>query len=305
MIKIGTGFLYNGKNFLDVRQGEADTLEDLRTWNLNIPPGFEVCVDGVWYVYNPEYTFDSETGYFRKRIDVELGDSVDFSGVQSQIDELMTEVFPLSLTISGGDTYELGSTQTPHLTWTVKRKGSTVNPTSATVDNSTEGVSADKKSWTGSPITNTKTYTVRVGYQGLTKSGTASYTFRLRKYYGVSSSDTLGQLNSDNERIIDVAREDLSGFSSTWATGWTMGATDFNCTGGKYPYYIIPSSYYNADTFKCWVGGLRNTDLVVSMQKLTNASGYIDPQTGEPPLYAVIRLGTLQTGQLSIRFATE
>ena len=284
MIKIGTGFLYNGKNFLDVRQGEADTLEDLRTWNLNIPPGFEVCVDGIWYVYNPEYTFDSETGYFRKRIDVELGDSIDFSGVQGQIDELMSEVFPLVLSISGGgNTYELGSTQTPHLSWTVTRKGSTVNPTSATVDGSSEGVSADLKSWTGSSITNTKTYTVRVGYQGLSKSGTASYTFRLRKYYGVSSKTTL-----DNSDILGLANK-------SWATGWTMSAATFDCTGGKYPYYVIPSSYYDPSTFKCWVGGLRNTDLVVNTQDVVNASGYTAS-------YAVIRLGTLQTGQLSIRF---
>ena len=282
MIKIGTGFLYNGKNFLDVRQGSADSLEDLRTWNLNIPPGFEVCVDGVWYVYNPEYDPDPETGRFRKRIDIELGDSIDFSGVQNQIDELMTEVFPLSLTISGGGTYELGSTQTPHLSWTVTRKGSLVNPTSATVDNSTEGVSDDMKSWTGASITNNKTYTVRVSYQGLSKSGSSSYTFRLRKYYGVSAKETL-----DNSDILS--------FSSSWATGWTMSATTFDCTGGKYPYYVIPSEYYNASTFKCWVGGLRNTDLVVTTQNVTNTSGYTAS-------YAVIRLGTLQTGQLSIRF---
>jgi hypothetical protein len=66
MINIGTNLLYNGKNFLDLRQGHANSLEDLKTWDLNIPPGFEVCVNGEWYVYNPEFEEDEITGKFRK-----------------------------------------------------------------------------------------------------------------------------------------------------------------------------------------------------------------------------------------------
>lgn len=283
MIDIGTNILYNGKNFLDLRQGKADSLADLKTWSLNIPTGFEVCVGGVWYVYNPEFEEDEITGKFRKRIDVELGASVDVSGMQGQISELMDAVFPLSLSISGGGgTYETGSTITPHLTWSVSRKGVAVNPTSATVNNSTEGVGSDKKSWTGSPITTTTTYTVKVGYQGLEKSGTASFTFRLHKYFGVSAKTSL-------------TNSDILAFSNAWATGWTDNARTYDCTGGKYPYYIIPSSQYDPSTFKCWVGGLRNTDLVVTTQTVTNSSGYTTS-------YAVIRLGTLQTGVLSIRF---
>jgi hypothetical protein len=74
-----------------------------------------------------------------------------------------------------------------------------------------------------------------------------------------------------------------------------MNATTFNCTGGKYPYYVIPSSLYNPSTFKVWIGGLRNTDLVVTIQEITNALSFVES-------YAIIRLGTKQTGVLSIRF---
>lgn len=305
MIKIGTSFLYNGKNFLDTRQGEADSLEDLRAWNLNIPPGFEVCVDGVWYVYNPEFENDPETGYFRKRIDVELGGSVDILGMQNQINALMRKTFPLSISITRSSPYELelGSSTTPTLTWKIERNGSTVtldpNRDSVTVSGGVGTVSQNLSSWTSSsPISSNKTYTVNVSYyteQGtLAASGKASYSFALRKYYGVSSSETIG--NGDTGLI--VVSQDIPNFSHPFASGWTMTTTTFDCTGGKYPYYIIPSSLYDEGTFKCWVGGLRNTDLVVTTQDVINASGYTSS-------YAVIRLGTLQTGQLSIRFATE
>lgn len=69
-VRISTNYLFNGVGFLDSRQGMATTLNDLRNWNFSevaIPDGFEVCVDGVWYIYNSDYLEDSETGKFRKR----------------------------------------------------------------------------------------------------------------------------------------------------------------------------------------------------------------------------------------------
>jgi len=283
MINIGTNLLYNGKNFLDFRQGYANAPEDLKTWDLNIPPGFEVCVNGEWYIYSPEFEEDEITGKFRKRVDVEL-EGVDISSVQSQISELMDAVFPLSLSITkGGGTYETGSSITPRIEWNVTRKGVSVVPETATVNNSTEGIDSNKKGWTGSfPILSTTSYSIKVGYQGLEKSGSTTFTFNLRKYFGVSEKTTL-------------TNSDILSFSTAWATSWTMAATTFNCTGGKYPYYIIPSSLYNPSTFKCWIGGLRNTDLITTTQNVTNSSGHTSS-------YEVIRLGTLQTGVLSIRF---
>ena len=285
MIKIGTNFLYDGKNFLDLRQGEADSTEDLKTWNINIPVGFEVCVNGTWYVYNPE--FESETtGHFKKRIDVELNNSTDFDNINEQLAELQNTVFPLSLSVSPGQstTNEMGSTINPSLSWTVTRKGSRVSPTEAFVNDSTEGIDPDLSSYHSKSSIKTNTnYNVKVKYKGLVASQNISYVFRLKKYYGVSANETL-----TNSEVLNLE-------GSTWATSWTMNATTFNCTGGKYPYYVIPSSLYNPSTFKVWIGGLRNTDLVVTIQEITNALSFVES-------YAIIRLGTKQTGVLSIRF---
>lgn len=284
MIKIGTNFLYNSKNFLDLRQGEADSLEDLKTWNINIPVGFEVCVNGVWYVYNPDFE-DEITGHFKKRVDVELTSSTDFNNIYDQVTELQNTVFPLTLSVSTGQstTNEMGSTIIPSLSWTITRKGVQVLPTEAYVNDSTTGVSSDMLSYLGSRITTDTNYLVKVNYGNLSATKNIFYVFRLKKYYGVSTKETL--TNSD---ILALA-------NSTWATNWTMTATNFDCSGGKYPYYVIPSDLYDPSTFKIWIGGLRNTDFIATPQEVTNSNNYTSS-------YMVIRLNTKQTGILSIRF---
>lgn len=283
MIKTGTNFGYEGARFLDNRQGQALTLDDLKNWNTVIPPGFETCVDGTWYIYCPNSDWSTSTGYFRKRIDVELSGSSGYDGVQGQLDELMNEVFPLTITTQGGGTYEMGRIVTPNISWTISRKGQSVNPTEAFVNGSTDGVAANLLSYTGSPINTTTNYAVKVKYDRMEANQTVSYAFRLKKYYGTSTKTSL------------TSAEILNLGGSTWATSWTMNATTFDCTGGKYPYYVIPSSLYNPSTFKVWVGGLRNTDIVATTQEITNAQNFVES-------YAVIRLGTKQTGVLSIRF---
>ena len=70
-----------------------------------------------------------------------------------------------------------------------------------------------------------------------------------------------------------------------------MGSTTFDCTGGKYPYYILPTSMISGIEF--WINGLQNTDWVTEQISLTNASGYTES-------YTVFRLNTIQTGVLKI-----
>lgn len=68
---------------------------------------------------------------------------------------------------------------------------------------------------------------------------------------------------------------------------------NFDCTGGKYPYYVIPTSI--ASGLEWWVGGLKNTNVNSSVITLTNASGATES-------YTVFRLNNIQTGVLSIQF---
>lgn len=276
-LKIGTNFNYQGHDFLDSRQGLPQSLEDLRNWDILVPLGFEACVAGEWYTWKgPDY-WDPETGHWEKR-SASMGNNYD-----DAIAKLMAKVFPATFTVSGGSTYEKGQSITPRITWSLKKEGVAVPIDSVTIDG-TALPDPNVTSWSpSSPISTTKTYTVRVvSSEGASYSGTARYSFSLKKYWGTLA---------DPSNLLSFP----GGFSSAWATDWKMDNTTFDCTGGKYPVYIIPAGLYSESTFMLWVGGLRNTDFNVTRKTLTNGSGSRDD-------YAVISLGTRQTGILSIKF---
>ena len=67
-ISIGANFSYNGKLFIDDRQGLAKTKSELKNWDLVVPEGFEVFLesDKEWYMFGSENN-DPETGKFVKR----------------------------------------------------------------------------------------------------------------------------------------------------------------------------------------------------------------------------------------------
>lgn len=64
-----TNLSYKAEKFLDSRQDEAKTIEDLRTWSTPIPDGFEVYLEATetWYVYNSKGKVSPETGKFSPR----------------------------------------------------------------------------------------------------------------------------------------------------------------------------------------------------------------------------------------------
>lgn len=209
--------------------------------------------------------------------------SPDLSGIESSIAELMDEVFPLSFaTFTGGGSQERGTEVTPAISWSLTRKGAAVDPTAATVNGSTEGVSPGMKSYAATtPISEDTNYEVKVtaGSQSLTR--TASYRFLYRKWWGVSDKESL-------------TSEDVLGLSgSQLATGRGLSATAFDCTGGKWPYYVLPAEL--AGGLECWIGGLRNSDLVTADLEVVNAHGVSHG-------YKVIRLNERQTGILTIEF---
>ena len=99
----------------------------------------------------------------------------------------------------------------------------------------------------------------------------------MKKYYGVSVREMLTD-------------EEVLALSSLWA-GRAQASTVFDCTGGKYPYYILPTSMVAGIQF--WIGGLRNSDWIEEIREITNAYGYTES-------YTVFRLNSIQTGVLNI-----
>lgn len=197
------------------------------------------------------------------------------------VEELMNQVFPLSFrTFSSGGTFEVGQTVTPILSWSLERKNEEVLPESATVNGSTNGVSADFKTYSGTAISGDTSYHVSVTYGSQSVERTASYSFRYKKYWGASEKP-----------VLDSA--DVLAMSSSFATSKAMGKTVFNCTGGKYPYYILPAEM--ASGVEVWVNGFRNSDLDISELEVTNSFNMTK-------MYKVIRLNNIQTGVLNVEF---
>lgn len=212
-------------------------------------------------------------------LDLESTNAVQNKVVTKNINELMEEVFKLTFSsFVGGGTYEKGQSITPTISWSISRKGVEVIPNAATVNGSSANVTANRKSWTSpTPIETNNTYSVvcRYGTQSVSKN--ASFIFSIKKYWGVSDKTSL-------------TNEDILSLSSAWAQR-AQSTTTFDCTGGKYPYYIIPTSMASGIQF--WIGGLRNTDWVENTKNIINKYGYSES-------YTIFRLNNIQTGILNI-----
>lgn len=201
------------------------------------------------------------------------------------LQELEKATFQLTLALGGAGTFEVGSSTSALVNITAVKKGQDVTP-NATIKviaggNHPGNLSSNKKRWTpSSPITAETRISVAAQYEGRSKTAEIYYRFKYKKYWGTSSKSTLK--NSD---ILALG-------GSTWADSRTMGATTFDCTGGKYVYYVIPSSL---GTPEFWVGGLKNTYVVTTSATVTNASG-------GSTTYSIMRLANIQTGVLSVQF---
>lgn len=195
--------------------------------------------------------------------------------------------FPLNLNIvqSSNSVFEKGSSYTPTINISVSRKGTNVTSESninvvgePTLSGS---LSSDKQTWIPTKaVTANQKLTVTATYGSQSASKVYYVFFKYKKYWGVAATPTL-----TNAQVLA-----LTGIG--WADSKAMGATTFDCTGGKYVYYVIPSSL---GTPEFWVGGLKNTDVVTTSATVTNASG-------GSATYSIIRLANIQTGVLSVEF---
>lgn len=189
--------------------------------------------------------------------------------VTAAIERLNAAVFPFTINLSGGGTYEKGSTQTVNLGWSYSDA-----ITSQSINGS--ALAADARSASFNGVTSTTTYTLSAVSGGTTYTKSVTATFRLRKYFGANA----------NSELSDA---DILALSNAWATAYTMGETSLDCSGGKYIYYIIPTSLAPAGLPDFRVGGFANSDWEVTTQDVTNASGYTES-------YTIYRLRNIQTG---------
>ena len=123
------------------------------------------------------------------------------------------------------------------------------------------------------PITSNTTFTITGSDGKTTKSASTSVTFQPSRYWGVSAKTSLTDA-------------DILGLSSELSTVRTQSRT-FDCSGGKYFYFVIRTDYCSGIKFK--VGGLAFSDMTVETRNVVNAQGYSQS-------YNIYRVNNIQTG---------
>jgi hypothetical protein len=126
----------------------------------------------------------------------------------------------------------------------------------------------------------TYTYQISSRTNSGTITGNAYYKFTPKTYYGSGSLD-LWNLST-------IKASDINGFNGKFVDGGTFPESSFNCSGGKYPYILIPSIFYNS-SYKTYVSKNLNSDFVQKTVNLTNTFGTTSS-------YVMFRTSYIQTG---------
>ena len=194
--------------------------------------------------------------------------NLEYPTVESALNKLL--YVPLSGSISGGTTVEVGTTVSQViLNWNFNKP-----VTSQSINNGIGSLAANLRTYThtGQTITTNRTYTLTAtdGTNTINPSTTVSFSYK--RYWGTSTTPTLTDAN-----ILALTKE----FSSTRVQNRT-----FNCSGGKYFWIIYPSSFGSA-AFK--VGGLSFSDMNLETRTITN-------EAGASVQLNIYRVNNIQTG---------
>jgi len=209
------------------------------------------------------------------KVEVVSGDATgiayggEFPSVRDALDALLYVAPVIGAFAASPAVVETGTTiPTVALTWTLNKAVSTEAITGLAP------LTPDARSATAlGPFTSDHSWTLTANDGKTTVTASATITFRQRRYWGVSASPTL-------------TTADILAFSGEFSTSKGKSVS-YDCTGGRYPYFTYPASF--GDPVGVTVGGLAFSDLVITTQSFTNASGYASN-------YKVIRFGNLQTG---------
>lgn len=194
----------------------------------------------------------------------------DIRTVKDALDQLLY-ISPDITSFTGGGTYEKGSViNNVNLSWTLNKDitSQSINQGIGDLD-----ISLRKYDISEANLTEDTTYTLTVSDGKNSDKANTSVLFRQKRYWGVSTETSL-----TNEQILALSQE--------FSTSRNQNRT-FDCSGGKYFYFVIPTQYCNGIRFK--VGGLSFTGMEETPIQLTNASGYVAS-------YNVYRCSNIQTG---------
>lgn len=233
---------------------------------------------------------NSSIGKSNERFDYDQDGTVTETDID-KLKEILAGWQKYDLPEGTGKVYSLdvGSSIIPRLTWRLKRKGKHAETVSVGGDITGEKfgkLSDDKESYLdlttySSNDLETKSYRVSL-YVDDTNfvEDKLDIMFKYRTYFGTGIESFLKESYDE--------KTDLQEFSSFLTDDGELPRSNFDCTGGKYPYIMIPTTHYRAD-LRILVNDFLNSDFDVYDCTVTNRNG-ISIQ------YKILRTSTVQTG---------
>lgn len=154
----------------------------------------------------------------------------------AQLDE---KVFPTTLSVSGGGTYDEGTSQTVMVSWKLQKNGQTLTPESVIVNGESVDPTIGYKVFVD--VTSTTTYSVSVVYKGKTYSGSTTANFKKTyyRYYGALP---------ENTEIGNVTADIVKGLTKEVCT--SASATLIFTTNNQRMAYAYPSTFGRLTTIK-------------------------------------------------------
>ena len=176
--------------------------------------------------------------------------------VEAALDTLLYVAPSISSFSTGLSTQEVGaSVSSVTFTWAFNKTMSTISitPDVGTVTGTRHVYTPD------TPITSTKTFTLRASDGRNTATKTTTITFSPRMFWLVSDQEVIGP------------DELLNGSASSALVSNRATTRTFNCSGGKYIYFCIPKSLCSGIRFV--VNGLTTTFIMTQMDDFVNSKG--------------------------------
>ena len=115
--------------------------------------------------------------------DLEEKHDTEVETINNSLTRMYPKVFPLSVTVSGGGVYKLGTTQNPTISWVTKEATDVITPKTVSINDEDLDPSVTSKAY--SNISTNTTYTVKVSNGYETVSGSTSVRFVNPNYFGV------------------------------------------------------------------------------------------------------------------------
>lgn len=111
----------------------------------------------------------------------------------ASLTRMYPKVFPLAVSVSGGGTFKLGTTQNITVRWNTTEAGDTITPTTVSLNNETLDPSVTSKVF--NDVSTNTTYTVKVSNPYEEVSGSTTARFVNPNYFGIVSAT--GEVTSD------------------------------------------------------------------------------------------------------------